>query len=70
MIMSPPAIAPSELSMTKWRAGRRTIVVYLPADRVLTDAGLIDGIVDTLFDALPHTRVELRINDPWERHDD
>jgi hypothetical protein len=63
MITSIPASAPSELAADERRAGRRTIIVHLPADRVLSDARLIDGIIDAVFDALAHTRVEVRISD-------
>jgi hypothetical protein len=43
------------------RDGRRMVIVDLPAERVLTDTSLIDRLIDTIFDDLDHTTVEVRV---------
>jgi hypothetical protein len=43
--------------------GRRTLIIDLPAERVLTDISLIDRIINTVFDDLDHTTVEVRVRD-------
>ena len=44
--------------------GRRTLIVDLPAERVLADTSLIDRIIDTVFDDLDCTTVEVRVRTP------
>ena len=42
---------------------RRTLIVDLPAEQVLTDTSLIDRLIDTVFDDLKHITLEVRVHD-------
>jgi hypothetical protein len=44
--------------------GRHTLIVDLPAERALADTSLIDRIIDTVFDDLDRTTVEVRVRTP------
>ncbi len=54
---------PVQVQPTSVAEGRRTLIVDLPAEQVLTGTSLIDRIINTVFDDLDHTMVEVRVRD-------